>query len=43
MADGTLSLHGLITHTFGLGHAREAYGTVFGDQQCSRMMLDWRG
>ena len=40
---GTLSLDGLITHTFSLGRAREAYDTAFGDPLCLKMMLDWRG
>jgi 3-hydroxyethyl bacteriochlorophyllide a dehydrogenase len=40
---GALSLDGLITHTFPLGRAREAYEVAFGDPQCLKMMLDWRG
>jgi 3-hydroxyethyl bacteriochlorophyllide a dehydrogenase len=39
---GALSLDGLITHTFPLGRAREAYEVAFGDPQCLKMMLDWR-
>jgi len=42
VAAGTLSLDGLITHTFGLDRAREAYDTAFGDPLCLKMMLDWR-
>jgi len=38
---GKLSLDGLITHTFDIGRAREAYETAFGDPQCLKMMLDW--
>jgi 3-hydroxyethyl bacteriochlorophyllide a dehydrogenase len=42
MADGSLSLDGLITH-----HARpdacgEAYRTAFTDTSCLKMILDWR-
>ena len=39
---GALSLDGLITHTFDLARAREAYEVAFGDPQCLKMMLDWR-
>ncbi len=40
---GALSLDGLITHTLKPGQAREAYETAFGDVQCLKMMIDWRG
>lgn len=40
---GALSLDGLITHTLTPGRAREAYELAFGDPQCLKMMLDWRG
>jgi 3-hydroxyethyl bacteriochlorophyllide a dehydrogenase len=40
---GALSLDGLITHTMAPGGAREAYEQAFGDPQCLKMMLDWRG
>ena len=40
---GSLSLEGLITHTLPLGRAREAYEIAFGDPQCLKMMIDWRG
>jgi len=40
---GALSLDGLITHTFEPGRAREAYEVAFGDPQCLKMMMDWRG
>ena len=43
VAAGALSLDGLITHTFGLDRAREAYDTAFADPLCLKMMLDWRG
>jgi bacteriochlorophyllide a dehydrogenase len=39
---GALSLDGLITHTFPLARAREAYEVAFGDPQCLKMMLDWK-
>jgi 3-hydroxyethyl bacteriochlorophyllide a dehydrogenase len=40
---GALSLDGLITPTFGINRAREAYDTAFGDPKCVKMMIDWRG
>ena len=40
---GALSLDGLITHTLNPGRAREAYEVAFGDPQCLKMMMDWRG
>ena len=40
---GQLSLDGLITHTMHAGRAREAYEVAFGDPQCLKMMMDWRG
>lgn len=42
VASGALSLDGLITHTFELAHARNAYEVAFGDPQCLKMMVDWR-
>jgi 3-hydroxyethyl bacteriochlorophyllide a dehydrogenase len=39
---GALSLEGLITHTFELARAREAYELAFGDPQCLKMMLAWQ-
>ncbi|MES2978321.1 MAG: chlorophyll synthesis pathway protein BchC [Pseudomonadota bacterium] len=39
---GRLSLDGLITHTQGLGQAREAYEVAFSDPECLKMVLDWR-
>jgi 3-hydroxyethyl bacteriochlorophyllide a dehydrogenase len=39
---GALSLDGLITHTFELAQARNAYEVAFGDPQCLKMMVDWR-
>ena len=40
---GALSLDGLITHTMAPGQARQAYEVAFGDPQCLKMMIDWRG
>ncbi|MEI6546801.1 MAG: chlorophyll synthesis pathway protein BchC, partial [Burkholderiales bacterium] len=42
VASGALSLDGLITHTFELAAARNAYEVAFGDPQCLKMMVDWR-
>ena len=42
VASGALSLDGLITHTFEIGRARNAYEVAFGDPQCLKMMVDWR-
>ncbi len=42
VAAGALSLDGLITHTYAVDRAREAYDTAFGDPQCLKMMIDWR-
>lgn len=43
VASGRLSLEGLVTHTFDVSRAREAYEVAFGDPQCLKMMIDWRG
>jgi 3-hydroxyethyl bacteriochlorophyllide a dehydrogenase len=40
---GRLSLDGLITHHAGASQAADAYRTAFGDSQCLKMVLDWRG
>ncbi len=40
---GRLSLDGLITHHAIAEHAADAYRTAFGDSQCLKMVLDWRG
>lgn len=40
--DGTLDLHGLITHREPAACAAEAYATAFGDSRCVKMILDWR-
>jgi 3-hydroxyethyl bacteriochlorophyllide a dehydrogenase len=39
---GALSLDGLITHTFELARARQAYDLAFNDPHCLKMMVDWR-
>jgi bacteriochlorophyllide a dehydrogenase len=42
IADGHLSLDGLITHRSDARQAEEAYRTAFGDPDCLKMILDWR-
>jgi 3-hydroxyethyl bacteriochlorophyllide a dehydrogenase len=42
IADGHLSLDGLITHHQPATAADEAYRTAFGDPACLKMILDWR-
>lgn len=39
---GKLALDGLITHRADVGHAGAAYRTAFGDDDCLKMVLDWR-
>lgn len=41
VADGRLSLDGLITHRFAAQRAPEAYRTAFADPACLKMVLDW--
>jgi 3-hydroxyethyl bacteriochlorophyllide a dehydrogenase len=43
VAEGRLSLDGLITHRAAAGNAEHAYETAFGDPACLKMILDWRG
>ena len=43
VADGRLSLDGLITHRRSAEQAPDAYRTAFGDPDCLKMVLDWRG
>ncbi|CAA9282137.1 MAG: 2-desacetyl-2-hydroxyethyl bacteriochlorophyllide A dehydrogenase BchC [uncultured Acetobacteraceae bacterium] len=43
VADGRLSLDGLITHRRDAAEAPDAYRTAFGDADCLKMVLDWRG
>jgi 3-hydroxyethyl bacteriochlorophyllide a dehydrogenase len=43
VGDGRLSLDGLITHRRGAAEADDAYRTAFGDPDCLKMILDWRG
>lgn len=40
---GALSLDGLITHREPALRAGAAYETAFGDPECLKMVLDWRG
>ena len=40
---GALSLDGLITHRAPASDAPAAYATAFGDPDCLKMVLDWRG
>ncbi|MEM6944798.1 MAG: chlorophyll synthesis pathway protein BchC [Pseudomonadota bacterium] len=42
VADGRLSLDGLITHSRPASAAAKAYDTAFGDPACLKMTLDWR-
>lgn len=42
VAEGALSLDGLITHRAGAGEAERAYRTAFEDSACLKMVLDWR-
>jgi len=39
--DGSLPLHGLITHTEKAAQAQQAYEVAFGDPQCLKMVIDW--
>ena len=41
IADGSLSLDGLITHHAPFAQADTAYRTAFGDVACLKMVLDW--
>lgn len=42
LADGRLSLDGLVTHTGRPSEAKAAYRTAFEDAECLKMILDWR-
>jgi 3-hydroxyethyl bacteriochlorophyllide a dehydrogenase len=42
IADGSLSLEGLITHRQEVRTAESAYRTAFTDPACLKMILDWR-
>lgn len=42
LAEGRVSLHGLITHLDEPAHAGSAYRTAFDDATCLKMVLDWR-
>lgn len=41
LAEGRLSLDGLITHSSPANDAPQAYRTAFGDPLCLKMILDW--
>lgn len=43
VAEGLLSLDGLITHTAPAADAQDAYDTAFSDPACLKMILDWKG
>lgn len=43
IAAGKLVLDGLVTHRRPARDAAEAYRTAFGDPNCLKMVLDWRG
>jgi 3-hydroxyethyl bacteriochlorophyllide a dehydrogenase len=40
---GRLSLDGLVTHVEDASDAQDAYATAFGDAECLKMIIDWRG
>lgn len=42
VAEGALSLAGLITHRHAANAASDAYETAFNDPACLKMILDWR-
>ena len=42
VADGRLSLDGLITHSAAPADAQAAYRTAFNDLDCLKMIIDWR-
>lgn len=42
LADGALSLEGLVTHRTPAAQAHDAYRTAFDDPRCLKMILDWR-
>ncbi len=42
VANGGLSLDGLVTHTRPVADAKFAYEQAFGDADCLKMVLDWR-
>jgi 3-hydroxyethyl bacteriochlorophyllide a dehydrogenase len=41
--EGALALDGLVTHRRPAGAAAEAYAAAFGDPDCLKMILDWKG
>jgi 3-hydroxyethyl bacteriochlorophyllide a dehydrogenase len=42
VADGSLTLAGLVTHMRAADEAEDAYPQAFADSQCLKMVLDWR-
>jgi bacteriochlorophyllide a dehydrogenase len=42
VAEGSLSLGGLVTHLRSAEDAEDAYPQAFADSQCLKMVLDWR-
>jgi 3-hydroxyethyl bacteriochlorophyllide a dehydrogenase len=42
LADGRLSLNGLISHCWPVERAEEAYRTAFQDPACLKMLLEWK-
>ncbi|MDZ7823517.1 MAG: chlorophyll synthesis pathway protein BchC [Ahrensia sp.] len=42
IADGVLSLDGLITHSTDTSNVKRSYETAFGDPSCLKMILEWR-
>ncbi|MEM9731923.1 MAG: chlorophyll synthesis pathway protein BchC [Pseudomonadota bacterium] len=43
LAEGSLSLAGLISHSEAAENAAQAYGTAFNDASCLKMVLNWGG
>ena len=43
IAGGALKLDGLISHVRPADEAMQAYPQAFGDRECLKMVLDWRG
>lgn len=43
LADGSLSLENLISHECAAQDAAQAYETAFGNSECLKMVLSWRG
>ena len=41
LADGSLDVRGLITHTLPVTRFAEAYQTALNDPECLKLILDW--